>query len=132
MANPSGWAVANGALVQFTQPPPVLTLAQQAQVAMTSGLNITSASDTSLNATYAVDPTSTAHIQAEMIALLSIGVFADGTATIVWPDMAPVNHTFNITQFQSFALAVGVYVAALFKVINGTLDALPSNTASIP
>jgi hypothetical protein len=72
-------------------------------------------------------------MQAEMIALLNSGgtTFADGTTSVVWPDMAGANHTFTAAQARALFLAAGAYVAALFKVINGTLPALPPASAMI-
>ena len=68
-----------------------------------------------------------------MIAILYSGgtSFADGSGTVTWPDMSGVNHTFTAAEFKLFALAVGGYVAALFKCINGTLTTLPAATATI-
>jgi hypothetical protein len=128
-----GWSYANGS---FSAPPTSTpTLPQQALAAMSTGLAIVStANPGALNGTYAVDNVSTDHIQAEMIALLnSAGAsFADGTNTVVWPDMANANHTFSTTEFKAFALAVGAYVAGLYKVMNGTLQSLPAANAAIP
>ena len=112
---------------------PVPTLAQQAAAAMSAGLAIASTSTPALNGTFDVSASAQDHMQAEMIALLNSGgtTFADGTTSVVWPDMAGVNHTFTAVQARAFFLAAGAYVAALFKVINGTLVALPPASAMI-
>lgn len=139
MVNPDGWAVSEGALVAFAPPPPVLTLAQQATVALAAGFTITSASTPVLNGTFAVDDEVQSHIQAEVTAIMLSGLtgtpaFADGTATVDWPDLAvpPVNHTMTVAEFKIFAGTIGAYVAALFKVKNGTLTALPPASVTIP
>ena len=120
-------ALAAGAVI------PALTLAQQAQAAFGAGLAITSTGTPALSATYPVDATTQAHISAEMIALLNSSgtAFADNSASVVWPDIEGLDHTFTIAEFKPFALAIGAYVAALFKVLNGTLAAMPAATATI-
>jgi hypothetical protein len=119
----------------FTAPPvpPPPTVAQQAAAAMSAGLAIASTSTPALNGTFDVSASAQDHMQAEMIALLNSGgtTFADGTTSVVWPDMAGVNHTFTAVQARALFLAAGAYVAALFKAMNGTLAALPPASAMI-
>lgn len=131
------WAVSNDALVPYTLP--ALPLAEQASVAMRIGFTITSASMPVLNGTFAVDRDVQDHIQAEITAIMLSGLtgtpaFADQGATVDWPDLAspPVNHTMTVAEFKVFAGTIGAYVAALFKVINGTLTALPPANVTIP
>jgi hypothetical protein len=131
-----GWAATEtGGVWTFTAPPapPAPTLAQQAAAAMSAGLAITSTSTPALNATYDVGTSAQNHMQAEMISLLASGgaLFADGTATVAWPDMMGAIHTFTAAEAKAFFLAAGAYVAALFKVQNGTLTTLPAATATI-
>jgi len=130
-----GWAAAqsDGAWTFSAPAVPAPGLAQQAQAAVMAGLTVTSASAPALDGTYACDPQSQSHFQAEMIALQYSGgtAFADGTATVAWPDVRGAVHTFAPAQFTAFALAVGAYVAALFKCMNGTATALPPATATI-
>ena len=130
-----GWAAVETAGVwSFAAPasPAAPTLAQQAVLALSGPLTVTSTGTPALSGVYSIDATATDHIQAEMLALLATGAFADGGASVVWPDIGAVNHTFNATQFKAFALAVGAYVAALYKCLNGTLGALPATSATIP
>lgn len=128
-----GWSYKNG---QFAAPPPppAPPLPQQALQAFTLGLSVTSTANAALSGVYPVDSVTCDHVQSEVIALLlSNGTtFADGTASVAWIDMEGALHTFNAAQFKSLALAIGAYVAALFKVMNGTLSSLPPNTATIP
>ncbi len=108
------------------------SLAEQAIARLATGLAVTSAGTPALSATYAVDAAAQAHIQAEVIAILLNGSFADGSASVAWPDTAGVIHDFaDVAAFKGFAAAVSAYVAALFKVINGTSTALPAATATI-
>ena len=130
-----GWTATETAGVWTFAAPvaPVPTVAQQAAAAMSAGLAIASTSTPALNGTFDVSASAQDHMQAEMIALLNSGgtTFADGTTSVVWPDMAGVNHTFTAVQARALFLAAGAYVAALFKVINGTLTALPPASAMI-
>ena len=127
-----GWTYAGG---MFTAPggAPAPTLVQMAAAALSAGLAITSTGTSALSGTYAVDQLTQDHVQSEMISLLASGgtAFADGSASVAWPDMAGGLHTFSLTEFRAFALAIGAYVAALYKCINGTLSTLPAATATI-
>ncbi len=127
------WAVTGGNLATYAPQAPARTPAQQAVAAMAAGLAITSTSTPALSGTYGVDAATTDHIQSEMLCVLVAGTFADGTAELAWPDLAGVIRTFpSIGAFRAFALAVSGYVAALYKVQNGTLTALPDATATMP
>jgi hypothetical protein len=132
----SGWsATESGGVWTFAAPPapPPPSLAQQATAAMSAALVATSTGTPALSATYAVDPTTQDHIQAETISILLNNTFADGTATLAWPDTTGAVHSFaSVAEFKAFAGAVSAYVAALFKVINGTLTTLPAAVATIP
>jgi len=128
VANASGSVVANGVIIPGTFVPPITT---QAQLALSEGLTVTSNSTSSLNGVYPVDTSAQNHIQAEVISIMLSGNFADGSNAVAWTDMSGVNHTFNVAQFQSLALAIGAYVAALFKVINGSSTSLPPSTVTI-
>ena len=59
------------------------------------------------------------------------GVFADGTSSVIWLDTSNASHTFNVVEFKAFASAIASYVAALLKVIQGTLTTLPSSSVTI-
>jgi hypothetical protein len=135
-ASPSLWQIVSGALVAYAAPvttiPP--TLAQQAQSAMAAGVTITSASNPLLNGTYACDATAQQHLMAEMIALQVSGntLFADGTNSVIWPNITGSLHTYTPAQFQPLALAIGAYVAALYKCVSGVLTVLPAPSVTIP
>ena len=116
MAYPAGWPQ---------------TLAQQAEAAIGAGLTLTSPTIPLASVTFDCGAVTQDHIQSEAVALLLTGAFADGSATVPWPDLAGVNHTMTVAQFKTFAGAQGAYVAALYKVLNGTLVTLPSASMTI-
>jgi hypothetical protein len=129
-----GWTYSGGTFAAPVVPPlPAQTLAQQAAAAISAGLTVTSTSNPALNGTYACDATAQSHLMAEMIALLnsSGATFADGTASIVWPNITGSLHTYTPAQFQPLALAIGAYVSALYKCINGVLATLPPAAVTI-
>lgn len=129
------WAVSGGALVPYNPTPTPLTLPQQASNALYAGVEITSTSTPALNGLYPVDAATQSHLQAEMISLLVSGgtAFADGSTSVVWPDMASpkVNHTFTAAEFKLFATAIYAYVAALYKVVNGSSTTIPPASVTI-
>jgi len=134
--NTSEWAINTTTdpitLETYNPAPPALSLSEQAQIALSNGVTITSSSTSSLNGTYDCGSATQDHIQSEILSIILNGSFADGTTTVLWLDMANTSHTYNVVEFKSFAGAIGQYVAALFKVIQGTLTSLPASTVSIP
>jgi hypothetical protein len=131
----AGWsAVQTAGVWTFAAPAePILTLAQQAMAALSAGLAVTSTGTPALNGAYAVDAATQSRIQAELIAILLNGTFADGTTSVAWPDVSGATHDFaSVDGFKTFASAVSAYVAGLYKCINGTATALPAATATIP
>lgn len=122
--------VIDGKLVLVPWPAPILSVIEQANQALTMGLAITS-SVPNLAGTYAVDGTTQAHVQAEVLSLLSDGVFTDGTSFINWPSTDGLFHTFDPPTFRKFARALGFYLTSLFKVINGSVDILPAATIEV-
>jgi len=126
-----GWTYSNGTFSP-PAPPPSPTLAEQAAALLAGTLEVTSGSTPALDGAYAIDATTQAHISAEMLCIQVTGDFAGGTTSIVWPDASGAAHTFPSTAiFQSFALAVAGFVAAAYKVVNGTSTTLPTPSVSI-
>lgn len=120
-------------VVPTPEPVPGAAAGAAAAAAFAAGLAVTSTATPALNGTYPLDPVTQAHIQAEIIAILLNGTFADGTGTVVWLDTANAAHTFgSVAEFKAFASAIAAYVAALFKYAQGTLTTLPPATATIP
>jgi hypothetical protein len=112
-----GWAVADGRhLVQYF-PVPVLTLAQQADQALAerlaAGIVITSTSNPDLDATYALDPTSTAQIFQIGLYASQFGVFPSGGGVVMYPEIRSLPRLFTIQQFIAFLRAVAPLVSAL-------------------
>lgn len=123
-------------LQPYVAPAPVtlaLTLAQQAAAALSAPLTITSAILGLVEVPFAIDNMTQDHINSEINSILLNGAFADGTASVSWPDAttSSINHAWTIAQFKVFASAAGAYVAALYKCINGTLGTLPSNSVMV-
>jgi hypothetical protein len=132
LANPSGWAVSNGALVAYTPPPVVPTLAQEAEALVAGGLAITSAGTPVLNATYPAGPATQQKLMGVQLALLATGGFPGGAST--WPmvDVAGTWHGLSTAQFTAIAAATAAFVAACDLVIDGQSTTLPSASAAIP
>jgi hypothetical protein len=108
------WAVSNGSLVLYSPPlPPDL----QSQIALNEayarGIAITSASLPLLNATYALDPTSTAQIFQIGSYAAQFGTFPSGGSTQPYPDIDGNAHVFNVTVFIDFLKAVAALVSNL-------------------
>ena len=108
---------------------PVLTLAQQAAAASFAGLTI------DLNGTVALFPTDAAtqgYINAEVTSILLNSTFADGTASVEWPDATGTLHNLSVPQFKAVAGAIGAYVAACRKCVIGSAGAvLPPSSITI-
>jgi hypothetical protein len=120
-------------VVPTPEPVPGAAAAAAAGVAFAAGLAVTSTATPALNGTYPIDPATQAHMQAEVIAILLNGTFADGTGTVVWADTGGEPHTFgSVGEFKVFASTIAAYVAALYKYASGILTTLPTATATIP
>jgi hypothetical protein len=135
VANPSGWAVSGGALVAYTPPAPVLTLAQQAAAASVSGLTIALTGSITLAATLFPTTASTqTRITAVMTAVNATGDFPGGATTFPMPDASGNWHTFTVAQYKSVAGAIASYIAALDLIANGnplSATALPASSVTL-
>lgn len=129
-----GWVATDSAgNWTFTTPiPVVLSVAQQAAVAFSAGLQVKSAATTSLNGTYGIDSLSQADIIAIETGLNAGKGFPDGSTTFSYPDSSGVMHSFAESDFSNFAAAVRDYVYALRSAVAGTTTSLPSPIATIP
>ncbi len=115
--------------------PPAPTAAEQLQASaaalLAAPVSLTSTSTPALNASYAIAAQDQAHIAAELQSLMLNGTFADGSGTVAWPDASGLIHTFSAAEFKAFATAIGAFVAAVYKVLNGTSTTLPSASLTI-
>lgn len=126
------WAVSDGILVPYTPPPPVLTLIQQAQNLLSSGLLVSSTSVSGFKSTYAIDAATQGKIAAISTYILVNSKFPGGLTSYPWLDMAGTIHEFTSTaMFQDFATVVADYVSALDMVIATGQGPLPVATATI-
>lgn len=137
LANPSGWAVSNGALVAYTPPPPVLTLAQQAATALSAGLAIISSGTPSINGTYAVDPASQSKmgLMYNLIQRAGGAAFPGGLTSLPWPVL--VGGTGGVVMFNSVSefltveTILGDYVLALDLIVTTGAGSLPAASITI-
>ncbi|MDR3415024.1 MAG: hypothetical protein P4L83_02465 [Nevskia sp.] len=133
----TGWSATQaGGVWSFSAPPApsALTLAQQAEALLGMGLSITSTGTLALSAViFPTDSDTQQWINSEMIALLNSGfvTFADGEATIDWPDSTGTGHPMTPAQFRAIAGAIGAFVSSCIKVRKGQLAALPAASVSI-
>jgi hypothetical protein len=118
---------------------PVLSPQQQFNVILSGGINttwvISGGPDGSLNGLYAIDQQTQFNITAEVVTILSTGVFSTGASTRFWLNMTGQPMQMNTTQFRAFAMAVSAYVNSLYAVLAeltaGATVAWPSNQVSI-
>jgi hypothetical protein len=115
--------------------PPAPTAAQQllasAAALLAAPVTITSTSTPALDGSYSITGADQLHIQAEVQSIMLNGTFADGSSAVAWPDAAAGVHTFTVVQFKAFATAIGSFVAACYKVLNGSSTTLPSAALTI-
>jgi hypothetical protein len=131
-ANPNGWAVSSGTLVAYTPPAPVLTLAQQAQVALGAGVAVTSTGTPALNGTYPIDPLTQGRIASVSTYILVNGKFPGSATTYAWVDVAGAAHVFPSTAaFQAFATAIADHVSILEQIVFTGTGTLPVATVAI-
>ena len=133
LSNPSGWAVESGALVSYTTPTPVPTLAQQAAALIAGGIAITSTGTPALNGTYATN----AAAQANMLGVVSYinanGKFPGSSGTVTWYDMAGQPHVFStVAEFMALYTAGLDFVMDCQLVADAGTGTLPVASATIP
>ncbi len=131
-----GDTYANGIFTGPAVPAPTpLTPAQQlaadAALLLSGTVTVTSTSTPALDGSYSITAQDQQHIAAEVQSLMLNGTFADGTASVQWPDATGALHTFDAAQFKAFATAVGGFVAACIKCRIGTSTTLPSASVTI-
>lgn len=128
---PGPWAVSAGAIVAYTPPPPVLTVAQQAGVLLSEPVNIVCTSLPALDGAYAADQTSQAQITSIASAIAAGLGLPGGGATFDWYDSTGSSHPWPATQFTALAKAVMNFVYAANQVAMGNGTTLPSQTLTI-
>lgn len=127
-----GYTIEAGALVAPPPPTAAQLLGAGAQKLLAGTVSITSTSTPALNGSYAITQADQVHISAEVQSIMLNGTFADGTGTCAWSDASGAIHTFpSIAEFKAFATAIGSFVAACYKALNGASTALPSTSITI-
>lgn len=112
--NPASWAVSGGTLVPYVPPIPLPQLAQLTlNDYLAQGIAITSLSLPAVNATYALDSTSTGQVFQIGTFANSFGIFPNGTTSLAYPDINSGMHVFTVPVFVSFLLAVASLVSML-------------------
>jgi hypothetical protein len=120
-------------------PPPGPTLAEQAATLLATkiaaGLVLTSAGTPVLNATYALDPVSTAQIFQIGLYAAQFSMFPSGASTQAYPDASGTPRVFTVTQFVAFLHAVASLISGLTTqagiMAQGGSPAWPSQSTEI-
>ncbi|CAN7312880.1 hypothetical protein LJR029_005482 [Caballeronia sp. LjRoot29] len=110
---------------------PVQSISSLANLAMSIGLTISSASTPALNGTYAIDAISQMDIIAVETSLNAGKGFPGGASTFNYADISGAFRPFTAANFTDFAAAVRDYVYALKAVIAGASTTLPAATSTI-
>lgn len=130
-----GYTLSDGGLIAPAAPSAAeianQALLQSAQVALQTGLTVTSTGSPALNAKYSVDPLSQADIVAIETSLNAGKGFPGGAAVFSYPDASGTLRVFTQENFTDFAAAVRDYVYALKSVMGGQSSALPSASITI-
>jgi len=132
----TSWAVQGGTLIPYTPPMP---LPQQAQILLgqklAQGIQVTSDSLPLINATYALDPTSTAQIFQIGTFANSFQEFPSGSDTQLYPDITGQPHIFTVPVFIAFLRAVAALVSNMQLqagvMANGGTPAWPQQIAAL-
>lgn len=128
VGNPSAWAVDGNALVPYD---PCPSLSQQAMSMLSTGIEIISTSDPSLNGTYPVDSITYQQISG-IIAGIADGIgLPGGGSTFNWLDTSGVPHQFTVDTFSNFASAVMNFNYQLNTIIGSNSDTLPTLPVNI-
>ncbi|MGF6664837.1 hypothetical protein QF000_006505 [Paraburkholderia atlantica] len=134
LGNP-GYTVVNGKLAAPAAPTAAeleaQELAQSAQHALATGLQIASTGTPALNGTYAVDQLSQSDIIAIETSLNAGKGFPGGSSTFGYPDATGAMHTFSEANFTDFAAAVRDFVYGCRAAIAGTSTSLPASVVTI-
>lgn len=113
--------------------PVVPQAVKNATALLAGGLAVTSTSTPALNGTYRTDGLAMTGIEAEMNALWisNSATFADGSASLNWPDKSGASHTFSIAQFKELVTAISLFQAQCAQYAAGILTTAPANSATI-
>lgn len=131
--NPSGYAINNGALIDYAPPAQALTLSQQAQAALAIGLDIKSTGSPVLNGIYAISTMAQQNIIATQLYVTVNGKFPGSSGTMSWVQANGYVVSFQSTaEFQAFASAVASYVADLQEIALTNSGVLPAASVTIP
>lgn len=115
--------------------PPAVIAATKYNNAIAAGIVLTWTSSTTLNGTYAIDPTSMTKLNSIWTVVLANGTFPNGTALQPWRRMDGSPVTFSSPQFKVFGTAVSKYIsqldAAQVAQAGGGSPTWPSSNVSV-
>lgn len=94
-------------------------------------LSVTSTSTPSLNGSYGITGVMAEGVQAEVNAIALNNAFADGSASVNWPDRSGAVHSFTVAQFKELATAMALYRAQCAQYAAGIVTTVPAGTATI-
>ena len=143
-ADYSSWTIwRDGMTIKLTDDAPALAVAQGPIMAValavpdpSAGIQITSTSNSALNGTYAIDPT-TQNKLTSIAAYVAVNQkFPAGQATLAWPDAAGVLHQgFTTSQFLALGSVIADYVTgvelARTLLSTGNLAEWPATSVTI-
>lgn len=145
VAQPMPWDFGDGAIADIAKllaaqtarlTPGAPTPVQQYVAAMVAGLQITSAANSALNGTYAVDSVTQGKIEGVAASIANGKGLPGGGATFNYLDSANNVHVFGSADFLNFAQAVENYVYALIQTLvaleGGHEQTWPAAQATIP
>jgi hypothetical protein len=124
-----GYTYSGGVFTPPYSPPPSYTPAQQAQMALDAGINLTSSSTPALDGTYAVNQSAISNLSAVTLYIVVNGTFPSGSDTMLWQDTSAEMHEFpDVDLFKEFASAIADYVSqvTLYRDSNGAYGVLES------
>jgi hypothetical protein len=126
-------AAKSGTVAAYVDPPaPPFNPTTAINNALAAGVIITCTGNSSLNGTYSA----TTQSKTDLLGALSYyglkGNFFGGSSTMTWYDQNGTAHSFNATQFEEFAEAIGAYIAAVENwAFSGGSGSAPSNAITI-
>ena len=96
-----------------------------------AGLTITSTGTPALDGVYALDSASQFNISSVMLGIAAGQGLPGGGSTFNYLDTSGTPHSFDVTNFTNFAVAVRDYITAIIYYAQGITDTPPSSTVTI-
>ena len=131
-----GWtATQTGDAWTFAPPvpmtPPALSIADQARLALMSGVSLVSTGTPALDGVYGIGAEDRADVMGEMLSLMVNGTFTNGGTVLSVADIAGALHEFSVAAYKAYATAIGGYVGALKQAAATDAGPIPAGTLAI-